>query len=355
MSASQFRSNAAHTGVYSGPAVAEPAKTRWKYDMGERWAVRPPARFDGAWVVAPRRGGLDVVDAAKGKLLYSVALGTGGGYAGPAVIDGVAYAVDYDPASGQGAELFAVDLAARDVRWRFPAGKNGRSSPTIAAGSVYLGDDSGVFALDAATGSERWRYTTPDEAPVFCPVTVVGDLALFSTSGPGGVRTGSTYALELSTGALRWSVPSGPTDWMGALASDGETVFVTTGYGAELRALSLADGAQRWSATMPGGAWAAPAVSDGVVFAGSYDGVLHAIDALNGEERWREQVAKKGFSAGPAVLDGVVFAGVGKTLRAYGLDGALRWERKTPKDVSCAPVIADGQLVVGCSDFLAAF
>ena len=51
-----------------------------------------------------------------------------------------------------------------------------------------------------------------------------------------------------------------------------------------------------------------PAVADGVVFAGSEDGSLFALDAENGERRWSYDTGDKVYSS-PRVVNGVVYAG----------------------------------------------
>ena len=59
-------------------------------------------------------------------------------------------------------------------------------------------------------------------------------------------------------------------------------------------------------------AWvvSSPAVVDGVVYVGSWDGQVYAIDAATGDERWRFQTS--GYvSSSPAVVDGVVYIGSG--------------------------------------------
>src|SRR5947207_2285217 len=47
------------------------------------------------------------------------------------------------------------------ARWRFDTGDGVYSSPAVVGGVVYVGsDDRNVYALDAATGQERWRFVT---------------------------------------------------------------------------------------------------------------------------------------------------------------------------------------------------
>ena len=54
-----------------------------------------------------------------------------------------------------------------------------------------------------------------------------------------------------------------------------------------------------------GGIWSTPAVSGGVVYIGTDDGYLHALDAQSGQERWKFKTG--GFSSAPAISGGVVY------------------------------------------------
>ena len=51
-----------------------------------------------------------------------------------------------------------------------------------------------------------------------------------------------------------------------------------------------------------------PAVVDGIVYIGSGDNYVYALDAGTGEERWRFETGQMVVSS-PAVVDGVVYVG----------------------------------------------
>jgi outer membrane protein assembly factor BamB len=75
----------------------------------------------------------------------------------------------------------------------------------IAAGdSVYFGSsaDDSLHCLDAATGSEKWRFTT--DAPVRVAPTLVGDVLYF------GSDDGFAYAVRANDGALIWKYAPTP-------------------------------------------------------------------------------------------------------------------------------------------------
>jgi outer membrane protein assembly factor BamB len=64
-----------------------------------------------------------------------------------------------------------------------------------------------------------------------------------------------------------------------------------------------------WKFKTDGMVNSSPAVADGVVYVGSGDGRLYALDARTGKEKWSFNTGGEVFSS-PAVADGVVYAGV---------------------------------------------
>src|SRR5258708_6215846 len=142
------------------------------------------------------------------------------------------------------------------LRWRFPIGNAGASSPTIANGVVYVGTGDGyVHALQASDGTRLWRYLTG--GAVSTP-TVVNGVVYF------GAGDGYLYALKASDGTRLWRYLTGYVD-------------------------------------------AAPAVVNGVVYVGDLvDYYLYALKANDGTLQWRYQTGGN-VDSSPAVVKGVVY------------------------------------------------
>ena len=64
----------------------------------------------------------------------------------------------------------------------------------------------------------------------------------------------------------------------------------------------------KWKFKTGDSVFSSPAVSDDVVYFGSYDNHLYALDTKTGEEQWKFETGDSVFSS-PAVLDGVVYFG----------------------------------------------
>lgn len=98
-----------------------------------------------------------------------------------------------------------------------------------------------------------------------------------------------------------------------------------------------------WAFTTSGMVRSSPTVVDGIVYFGSDDGGLYAVDARSGEKRWSFTTGRKVRSS-PAVVDGVVYVGSdnGK-LHAVDADtGRERWSFHTKARLRSSPAMANG-------------
>jgi len=91
------------------------------------------------------------------------------------------------------------------------------ASPTVAAGRVYIGAESGRFyALSEATGGVLWSRQLDTEPKGTCPARGITSTAAVRPDPVTGTRTvyvsGArfTYALNAATGAIMWKTEIGP-------------------------------------------------------------------------------------------------------------------------------------------------
>ena len=60
--------------------------------------------------------------------------------------------------------MYAASKASGALIWKFPTGNSVGSSPTVVNGTVYFGSwDGNLYAVDALTGSEKWRVRTGEK------------------------------------------------------------------------------------------------------------------------------------------------------------------------------------------------
>jgi outer membrane protein assembly factor BamB len=256
-------------------------------------------------------------------LLWKLKTGEGEGTS-PVVSDGVVYVSGEVHVSGDDVVsdyayqfLYALDARSGQEKWRFPWSTNANqpSCPAVSDGLVYIGGNNGdkypttigskseaLYALDAESGREIWKFRTSFGVT---PSPAVSDgLVYFGTDG------GYLYALDAASGQLKWDYLAmdpgeGPAavDFSPAV-SDGAVYFTAGDY---LYALDAQTGQEKWTLKLDDvfDPRSSLVVSDGVVYLVN-DARLQAFDAQTGQEEWTYEVDGAIWSS-PAVSDGVVY------------------------------------------------
>lgn len=258
-------------------------------------------------------------------------------------------------------EPIVIPQATTNSSWAQPGG-----IPSNALYNLSLGRSlKRVFAVSAGTGSSK------DSRLTASPIVVGGRIYVLDAKS-------SVRAFSANNGATAWAVslvPKGKsTDGVfgGGLASDGASVYVTTGFG-EVVALSTSGGAQLWRKQFTSPIKSAPTVSGGTIFFTTTSNDVYALSASNGSTLWRYQGAGETASAisnvSPAVSGGVVIApqtsgdiiafsaGSGQRLWSQSLASVTGvGQASNLNDISGRPVISGGQVfAIGSSGRLASF
>lgn len=120
-----------------------------------------------------------------------------------------------------------------------------------------------------------------------------------------------------------------------------------------LYALDLRTGALRWSAKM-GAIKAAVAYRGGAVYAGDADGGFYCLDAQTGSQKWKFEAPAEATSGANFVGDNILFGCGDEHLYCLGADGKLRWKFKVAGGpVLGSPAFAAGHTFVsGCDSTL---
>ncbi|MEA2525734.1 MAG: hypothetical protein QOF73_2961 [Thermomicrobiales bacterium] len=226
--------------------------------------------------------------------------------------------------------------------WRYPIGDRPNSSPAVAAGTVYVGSDAGLFAVDAVTGTERWRMAT--ELPITSSPAVAGGVVYV------GGEDGNFYGVDAGTGVERWRFETGGKIRSSPVVADGAVVF--SSFDGNIYALDAETGEERWRFARAGDDMvSSPAIVDGTVFIGIGDldgGLLLALSAEDGTEQWRYRVT--GYvQTSPTILGGIVyFGGDDGFLYAVEIESRrLQCRFETGKLMRSSPAALDGVIVIG--------
>jgi outer membrane protein assembly factor BamB len=234
-------------------------------------------------------------------------------HSSPAVVNNTVYIGSWD------SYLYAIDAETGLQKWAFKSGEDNaihnqvgfQSSPAVADGTVYIGcRDAHVYAIDAATGRKKWDYPTNKSWVIGTPAVRDGVVYV-------GTSDSSRFmALDSKTGRLRFDFKAGAYMFSSAaLAGDLAYVGDHNGrlYAVDVKSgkaawefqteaskkdplkVSNADGSLNREAFAPifgdfedmyidfyrfisiGAIVSSPAIDKGVVYFGSMDGNLYAL------------------------------------------------------------------------------
>lgn len=260
----------------------------WDYLTGDD--VRSsPAVVGGILYVGSDDGNVYALMADSGVLLWKFATG----YvvdSSPVVVGGVVYVGSVAYVPPYDGRIFALDAYSGELKWKYSMGASPRSSPAVANGIVYIGTNNGeLTAVDSASGTLRWRFfmgtwqvTTP---------TVVGGVVYFGSGdygpgtgpGPGGAMDHTVFAVNASSGLLKWQHRTGAAVLSSPAVAGGSAGFLYIGSNDnKVYALNAATGAEQWHYVTGGSVTSSPATANGVVYIGSNDNKLYALDQQTG-------------------------------------------------------------------------
>jgi len=244
-------------------------------------------------------------------------------------------------------------IARQDFEWKVQLdggcvpGAISASVPVVSNGTVYIGSSDGaVYAVDAATGAQRWRFQTGAGLPGGTEIIVApresdpAEMAGRALDQLGRSRAGGKaqinatpaidgntvyigswdrtfYALDAMTGKPKWSFDSGLPVMEKAVVHAGNVIFVTGGAQARsdrgnglVYALDSSSGAKAWVLdTLPDVGsqpkWPShvPVIKDGVAYITNWNATqyvkgaadtarvyVHAIDPASGKTRWSSKL-----------------------------------------------------------------
>jgi len=222
--------------------------------------------------------------------------------------------------------------------------------PVLEHGRLFLGTNHGlVLAVQAATGRVLWHRRF---AGCVAASPAAGDGVVYVGFMDPPPCTGTApsvlVALDARRGQILWRVRTGPIE-SSPLVASGLVYFGS--WDGRVYAVDARTGRVRWSFATQDRVKGGVALADGLVFAGSYDGRLYALDARNGRLRWSAG-GLGGLYATPAVAAGRVVVGStdGSIYAFAARDGRPLWTRRTGSFVYAAAAIAGGTVYVGSYD-----
>ena len=363
--------------------------------------TKGPMIFNGAYADGRYfRGGTDdntlyCFNAADGKILWTYTSPndqTGYFTTGPAVAYGNVYEMNKD------GYLYAINVQTGNLVWKYKGPDSELiwpGMPTIADGKIYVtmgekeeyngpSQTSQYACLDAYTGQVIW--TLPIEAlpPRESAIVAYGILYII----PGSVTTAvdTTSGTEYSTDSQLWAIGTNSTQTPAPFITPSPTTNIPTIMPASIPASTLIPTSTSsnwsmwradpnhtsfavagpsnltlaWKFTTKGSVISSPSIVNNVVYAGSQDKNIYAIDAGTGNLLWSFTTGGAIISS-PAVVDGKVFVG-SEDGYVYCLDaskGSLLWQTFVNSNLTftfgdlvlkSSPVVSGGVVYIGSLD-----
>ncbi|MGI8483458.1 MAG: PQQ-binding-like beta-propeller repeat protein [Thermomicrobiales bacterium] len=203
------------------------------------------------------------------------------------------------------------------------------ATPVIADGVAYVGSyDGSLYAIDLRTGAVRWTYATGAdvlEPNLKIPLGITGSAAVIGDTVYVGDAAATVQAIDIATGVARWTAEvddqSQASIWSSPVVSQGKlyvgvaSIAKEVGFRGSVVALDSATGKMLWQAYM---------VPEGADGAGVF-----AVPAID-EQRGRLYVGtQSAYSAHPSPF--------GNPISVVALDiatGELKWAFTPPANES---------------------
>ena len=248
--------------------------------------------------------------------------------------------------------LFAIDTGTGTTHWEFIADGPLVSSPTIYGNNVYFASLAGtVYSIDknlGPAGTANWSYQPQRQ----------GDTAFLkngynhsdSTNLPSLRGNTTTCAAFVSSPAI-----APPYLYIGSISDSNMYCIYLTNTGSP----SASTGIERWRFKTGGGIYSSPAAYAGNCIFGGSDFRIYCLDStidpmmklIVPDHRWIDSAHSSVYSS-PYVANQVVYVG-SHDYNLYALniiDGGLKWKFTTKGLVKSSPLSYNGMLYVGSYD-----
>ncbi len=406
-SAAMFRGDTQHSGIYDSTSVTSFTRVKWKFKTGDK-IFSSPAVWDGTVYFGSNDHFLYAV-SLDGKLKWKFETKARVA-SSPAISDGIVYFASYDglfyaldAASGQlrwkfqtagerrftakhihgidpqgetmpdpfdfylsspavwqrvvyfgsgDGNIYALDAQSGTLKWKFHTGDVVHASPAIANGILYIGSwDTFFYALDAVTGKEKWRFKTGEDHDIHNQEGLQASALVADGVVYFGCRDSNFYALDANSGEKKW-VFNNKGSWVinTPVLHQGKIYFSTSDSGL-FHALDAKTGVESYTLKFTWPMFSSPAVAGNMLYVGTHEGKLIAIDMAAQKKAWDFQTdgsreygpkyTKPDGSPnyGAAMADGFydnIVSGI-SAMQAMG-------------SVLSSPVVSDGVIYFGSTD-----
>jgi outer membrane protein assembly factor BamB len=281
------------------------------------WTTRTkaPMIFSGSYADGMFvRGGTDdntmyCFNATNGEILWTYTPETNGYFTSGCA---VAYGIVYEP--NKDGRVYAFNMTSGELVWSYqgPGTMLFPGMATVADGKVFVtsgqdasfGEETGdseYVCLDAYTGEVYWKLSVEAYAPRESAIVAYGNLYIIPADITTAIDSfsGNEYDINGQIWAIGTSTETSTSSW---------SMFRNDAVRSATGNIGPSNLTVAWKYTTNGAVISSPSVVNGVVYAGSQDMNVYAIDAWNGMLVWKFPTNGT-IESSPAVVDGKVFIG----------------------------------------------
>ena len=226
------------------------------------------------------------------------------------------------------------------ILWEYPVGNTVMAAPTIAEGLIYFGslndfNPSVFYAFDARTGKEKWQKSL--KGSVTTSPVISNEMLYFCTDD------GFCYGVDKNTGNEHWvmspeerNLNTSNCDKCALRFSQPiveNAVLYVGSLDHNLYALDAQTGIMKWSFNTGNSILNAPTISNGRIYLGSNDGKIYVIDAQTGIELLSFSIpasldknSEPGIYATPLIDSTTIYAVHGSLVALDIQSGNINWQ-----------------------------
>ncbi|GAB4495165.1 MAG: hypothetical protein OHK0052_01960 [Anaerolineales bacterium] len=244
--------------------------------------------------------------------------------------------------------VYALEARSGALRWAYPEKPNPAHTffapPALTADEQLIlgGYDNTLYSINPANGQPNpWSFKAENR---FIGGILTADETIYAP-----VANGHLYALN-TNGQPIWQNPfrSDYPLWSKPILSEnGESLYIS-GMDKHLYALNPQDGSIQWKTDLNGSAAGTPALVENTLYQGTFNNEVIALNSQTGEIIWR--AATSGWVwATPAVTTDTIYVGdLNGTFYAFNRsNGEIRWQLQPDGPIAGEALVYEGKIYLG--------
>jgi eukaryotic-like serine/threonine-protein kinase len=237
--------------------------------------------------------------------------------------------------------LYAINAITGEFIWKYPTDGGIVSKPVVHDDNIYFGsEDKRIHVVYARSGKMIWTYYTNGEVRS-SPYISEGHLFI-------GSDDGRLYAINGLVGRKVWEINIGAPVRSTPLVYNDLIYF-----GSESGEFFCTDlgGTIKWRFKAKRGITSSASITQNIVFFGSMDSTLYALDAKTGWVIWRYRLGKPTIST-PFIVENYLFTGASSgDITCIDIRTSKEvWHYSTEHQVTGSPIVFKDSLYCGSVD-----